>query len=128
VSFEKIVAQLTAQGEPRSAVDPFIASLPQNVLSGAVARQERAFHEQAEEDAAAGKAAYEAEVAKAEAEWTSSLYAKTERYREGDPPAADELDVAGLSPLPVLTWFGSPPWWARRATRCGTWKQLGSAS
>jgi hypothetical protein len=100
VSFQKIIAQLNAQGEPRSAVDPFIASLPQNILSGAVAWQEQALRDQAEEDAAAGKAAYEAEVAKAEAEWTSSLFARAERWREGDPPGADELgvDVAGLSP------------------------------
>lgn len=100
MSFAKIINQLNVQGEPRNAIDPFVASLPQNILSGAVARQEQAFAEQVEEERRVAQDLHEREVAEAAVEYANSLYAKTERWREGPVPSAEELgvDVTDLAP------------------------------
>jgi hypothetical protein len=113
MSIANIVSKLNAQGAPRNQVDPFIASLPQNVLSGAVDRAERVLREQAAEDEAAAREAYQREVAAAEAEYANSTFAKTQAWRENDPPAAAQLGVSidGLAPARAMlvrfhAWLG----------------------
>jgi hypothetical protein len=78
VSFTKIIEHLNANSSPRQAVDPFVASLPQNVVSGLVARQE-----QAEEERRVAQEAYEAAVEAAEAEDSAEHAGRRTALAEG---------------------------------------------
>lgn len=99
MSIARIVEALNAQGAPRKLdIDPAVLALPPSVLAADLSMAQRLAAEEAKEDAAAAKAAYESEVAAAEAELASSVYTRTQSYR-GDPPPADQLgvDINGAS-------------------------------